>query len=335
MPDEAPTIPAVDLQAFLQGSPAQQQRIASEVDNVCRTIGFLIVENHGIPADVVDEAWEACRAFFDLPIDEKLRCRSDDPTCPRGYFPMAAEALAKSLGVETPPDIKESIGIGPSHQPAGTIDPGDYDFHFGENFWPRRPEAFRPAVSNYFAAMEQLGSRVLRLFAAALGLPHEYFQQYHTYPRSALRCINYPATSAPPACGQRGAGEHSDYGSITLLKSDPNIPGLEIKLASGGWVSAPLVQDGFIVNIGDLMARLTNDRWVSTLHRVTNPVSESGEVTRRQSMAFFHNTDFDARIECIPTCLAPGENAKYEPVLAGQYLMQRFTSAVNALDVSA
>jgi isopenicillin N synthase-like dioxygenase len=145
----------------------------------------------------------------------------------------------------------------------------------------------------------------------------------------ALRCINYPASDEPRLPEQKGAGEHSDYGSITILKSDPDVPGLEIKLPSGRWAKAPLVEDAFIINIGDMMARWTNDRWVSTLHRVVQPNSADSGASRRQSMAFFHNTSFDAEIECISTCLGAGEQPKYRPVLAGQYLRERFTMAAN------
>ena len=101
----APAIPTVDLDAFLTGSPDTQKRIAAEVDEICRTIGFLVIENHGVADSTVAAAWKVAREFFDLPPDKKLDVKPDDPGCPRGYFPMAAEALAKSLGVDTPPDI--------------------------------------------------------------------------------------------------------------------------------------------------------------------------------------------------------------------------------------
>ncbi len=322
-----PAIPSVDLQAFLDGTPDTQHRIAAEVDEICRTIGFLVIENHGVSDEVVTAAWNASRAFFDLPLEQKLEVKPDDSGCPRGYFPMAAEALAKSLGVETPPDIKESFGIGPLHAPPSDIDAADHEFHYGENLWPRRPEDLRHALTEYFEAMTAAGARLLRLFAAALDLPQEHFEPFHRYPMCALRSINYPASEAPLLPGQKGAGEHSDYGSLTMLKSDPEVAGLEIRLPSGEWAAAPLVENAFIVNIGDLMARWTNDRWVSTMHRVVLPAETGGR--RRQSMAFFHNASFDARIECIPTCLEPGETPKYEPVLAGRYLLDRFTSAVN------
>jgi isopenicillin N synthase-like dioxygenase len=171
---------------------------------------------------------------------------------------------------------------------------------------------------------------VLRLFAAALALPHDYFEVFHKDPMCALRCLNYPAAGKPLLPQQRGAGEHADYGSITILKSDPDVSGLEVRLPSGEWIAAPLVKDGFIVNIGDMMARWTNDRWVSTLHRVSSPGAPGGGARRRQSIAYFYNTSFDAEISSIPTCLSDGEQTKYAPVNGGDYLMQRFNSTLEA-----
>ncbi len=329
MTDHATAIPVVDLGAFLTGSANEQSSIAHDVDNICRNTGFLIIENHGVPADVIQDAWRSTRSFFDLPLADKLTAKSANPRCPRGYFPMASEALAKSLGVNTPPDIKESFGIGRMVAPQVQLPPDDYDFYFGENLWPTAMPRLQSSLTTYFEAMTELGSRVLRLFAAALDMPHDYFEQFHTYPMSALRCINYPGTDQPLLPMQRGAGEHSDYGSITILKSDPAVPGLEIKLASGKWVRAPLVDDAFIVNIGDMMARWTNDRWVSTLHRVVQPDGQSDGVQRRQSMAYFYNTNFDAAIDCIPSCLGAGEAPKYETVYSGPYLKSRFTAAID------
>ena len=321
------TIPSIDLAAFLEGDARRQKRIADQVDEVCATLGFLVIERHGIPASVIESAWASSRAFFDLPEAEKRVAQSPDAGCPRGYFPFAAEALAQSLGVETPPDVKESFGIGPLEAPSVPMSDAQREFHYGDNLWPDQPSGLRSALSDYYTELEALGSRVLRLFAAALELPLDYFEQYHTRPMCALRCLNYPAIDGPPLPGQRGAGEHADYGSITILKSDPNVPGLEVRRPDGEWIEAPLLDDGFIVNIGDLMARWTNDRWVSTLHRVSNPHGPEGTV-RRQSMAFFHNASFDARIECIPTCLQATGGAKYAPVIAGEYLHQRFSSAL-------
>lgn len=326
---DTPAISSIDLGAFLNGTTNEQAEIAAAVDEICQSTGFLIIENHQVPAQIISNAWTATRTFFDLPLEEKLAAKSVDPKCPRGYFPMASEALAKSLGVDTPPDIKESFGIGPLSAPPIELTAAEHEFYFGDNLWPPSLPNLEDSLTTYFDAMTELCGNVLRLFAAALEMPHDYFESFHTHPMSALRCINYPGSNEPLLPMQKGAGEHSDYGSITILKSDPNIPGLEIKLASGKWAKAPLVDDAFIVNIGDMMARWTNDRWVSTLHRVIQASDPEGGPARRQSMAFFDNTNLDSVIECIPSCLAPGEQPKYEKVVSGPYLQSRFESAID------
>ena len=326
---DAPAISSIDLGAFLFGTAEEQAEIAATVDEICRSTGFLIVENHQVPTEVISDAWTGTRGFFDLPIEEKLSAKSSDPKCPRGYFPMESEALAKSLGVDTPPDVKESFGISRTNAPPIELTAAEHEFYFGDNLWPASLPQLENALTTYFDAMTILGGNVLRLFAAALDMPHDYFETFHTYPMSALRCINYPGSDEPLLPMQKGAGEHSDYGTITILKSDPGVPGLEIRLASGGWAKAPLVDDAFIVNIGDMMARWTNDRWVSTLHRVVQAGDPRGGATRRQSMAFFHNTNLDSVIECIPSCLASGEEPRYEKVLSGPYLQSRFESAID------
>jgi isopenicillin N synthase-like dioxygenase len=322
------TISAVDLAAFFAASEQEQKRIAAQVDEICRHTGFLIIKNHGIPQEVIDTAWSAVHAFFDLPLEQKLAVKSPDPGCPRGYFPMASEALAKSLGVDTPPDIKESFGVGTLKPPKRDVPADKLEFHYGKNLWPENPQGIRDALTRYMLEAQALGDRVLQLFAAALSLPQDYFAESHTDSMVALRCLSYPATDEAPLADQKGAGEHADYGSITMLKSDPNVPGLEVRLPSGEWISAPLVADGFIVNIGDMMARWSNDRWVSTLHRVISPGQEGGGQSRRQSMAFFYNASFDAPITCIPTCLDADATPKYGTVEAGEYLKQRFSAAL-------
>ena len=319
----AAEIPIVNLAAFIQGNSEQQETIAAEVDHICRTLGFLIVEQHGVDLPLINSAWSAARQFFDLPLQQKMASKSPDPGCPRGYFPFASEALAKSQGVETPPDVKESISIGPLRVPQRDIAPAELEFHYGENIWPEQPAGIRDALTDYMQEMEKLGNNLLRLFAAALSLPHDYFVAFHADPMCALRCLNYPEVDKPLLENQKGAGEHADYGSITMLKSDPDVAGLEVRLPDGEWIAAPLVRDGFIVNIGDMMACWTNDRWVSTLHRVISPAGGS----RRQSMAYFYNTDFDAEIRCLPTCTAEDNPARYAPVRAANYLAQRFGSA--------
>ena len=172
--------------------------------------------------------------------------------------------------------------------------------------------------------MENLASRIMRVFAIALKLPEDFFAPFIDAPVSALRALNYPALSAPSKPGQIRAGAHTDYGSLTILLPQADSRGLEILAPDGRWVEVPPRPGAFIVNIGDLMARWTNDRWTSTLHRVVMP--EEGGAERRQSFAFFHQPNWDAEIVALEACVSPGERPKYPPVRSGPYLMGKFKS---------
>jgi isopenicillin N synthase-like dioxygenase len=321
--------PSVDLQSFLTGTPKERRKIADDVDEICRSIGFLIIEQHGVPQRICDHAWSVARCFFDLPLDEKVAAQASDSSCPRGYFPVERESLGKTLGVPAPPDRKEAFSIGPLVAPDGHSDNRDFDFFYGPNIWPQNPADLQHALIDYYMAMELLGAQLMQLLAAALRIDDDYFVPFHTHHLSALRALNYPSIEGTLLPGQRRAGAHSDYGTVTILNPDPNVGGLEVRLPSGDWMSAPLVANGFIVNIGDLMARWTNDRWVSTLHRVVVPIGEDGAPSpRRQSIAYFMNPNDDAEINAIPTCLENEESPKYPAVSAGQYLIEKFNSAI-------
>lgn len=323
------TIPTVDLAAFLSGSIEERRLIAERVDEICRSIGFLIIENHGVPQDVGDAAWSAARAFFDLPLAEKMAAQSPNPGCPRGYFPIEQESLAKTQGIDTPPDQKECYSSGPLSLPVGHSADGDFDFFYGPNIWPAESTEFRQAWMDYYAAMEVLGSQIMQMLATALQLDEDYFVNFHTHHLGALRALNYPSLTGEVLAGQQRAGAHTDYGSVTILRPDPAVGGLEVQHPSGQWISAPNLQNTYIINIGDLLARWTNDRWVSTMHRVVEPVGDTDSpAPRRQSIAYFMNPNYDAKIEAIATCLETGETARYQTVLAGQYLIEKFRSAL-------
>ena len=166
--------------------------------------------------------------------------------------------------------------------------------------------------------------RIMRVFAVALDLPEDFFAPFLSAPVSALRALNYPPLAAPPKPGQIRAGAHTDYGSLTILLPQAGSRGLEILAHDGAWIEVPARPGAFIVNIGDLMARWTNDRWTSTLHRVVIP--GDGGAVRRQSFAFFHQPNWDAEIVALDACVAAGQAAKYPPVRSGPYLMGKFKS---------
>ncbi len=322
-------IPTIDLAEFIHGSADLKTAIARQVDEVCRNIGFLVISGHGVPDDTIERAWSTTRRFFDLSLSQKLEAKSADPACPRGYFPPESEALAKTHGEDTPPDLKEMFSIGQHRMPDDGEVSADARFFFGENIWPEDSLEFREAWLDYYRSMEDLGGRIMSLFAAALGLPSGYFVSFHKTTISALRAHNYPETDRQPLPGQQRAGVHSDYGSLTILKSDATVGGLEVRLPSGDWASPPRVPDAYIINIGDMMARWTNDRWTSTLHRVVaGSPGENGTTPRRQSLAFFYQPDWNARIECLPTCLEDGVAPQYPAVNSGAYLIDRFNESI-------
>jgi isopenicillin N synthase-like dioxygenase len=319
------SFPVFDLSRFERADPQERRRLAGEVDGICRSTGFLAISGQSVPQRTIDAVWSAAHDFFDLPQETKDAVRAPFPGYPYGYLGSGAEALAKSKGVDTPPDLKESFNGGPLKVPADLTDPAALSFCYAETIWPAEPKGFVEAWKAYYGAMEDLAARIMRVFAVALDLPEEFFQKSIDAPVSALRALNYPETSIPPKPGQLRAGAHTDYGSLTILLPQEGSRGLEIFTPEGEWREVPPVPGAFVINIGDLMARWTNDRWVSTLHRVVNA---DGSAARRQSLAFFHQPNWDAEIACLQSCLAPGEKPLYEPVLSGPYLMSKFQATV-------
>jgi len=324
--------PIVDISSYMSDSMSSKQSLARTVDEACRQTGFLAIVGHGIPYKTTAAVWHAARRFFDLPVDQKLEVAMPYPDYPYGYAPLQTEMLAGSIGKHTPPDLKESFSIGPLRRTADSSVNDDQEsaFRYAPNQWPRKPAEFRAAWSAYYEETEKLAATIMRIFALALELPENFFADKIDQHTSAMRALNYPDPSASPVPGQLRAGEHSDYGSLTILLTEPALGGLEIFTAEGTWIEVPVIEGSFIINIGDLMARWTNDRWVSTLHRVRCPPADSPGTTRRQSIAFFHQPNWDAEISCIPSCLGIEGKAKYEPVRSGAYLMEKFRLAVNA-----
>ncbi len=320
--------PVFDLAAFERAGADERARLGAEIDEICRSTGFLAISGHGIREDVIEGAWQAAKAFFDLPAEEKLKAKAPYAGYPYGYIGPELEALAASRGEQTPPDLKESFNGGPLRVPEGLTDKDALAFCYAPTIWPAEPAGFRQAWEAYYAALEDLAARIMRAFAVALKLPEDFFEEYIDAPISALRALNYPEQAVPPKPGQLRAGAHSDYGSLTILLPQAGSGGLQILNPAGEWVEVPPVPGAFVINIGDLMAQWTNDRWVSTLHRVVNPELKAGQSSRRQSFAFFHQPNWFAEIKCIEACLATGEQPRYAPVLSGPYLMNKFKSTV-------
>lgn len=292
------------------------------IDEACERAGFLEIVGHGVADEVVADAWNQARAFFDLPLADRMQVAMPRPGYPYGYSPMAGETLTRSLGQTAAPDLKESFAIGPVDRPTHTITDPDESFAWSENLWPTALPTLQPAWATYFRALSDLAARLLRLMATGLGLPAAHFDSLIDRHTSAMRALNYPAIGHD--AGRLGASAHTDYGTLTILLADPVVAGLQVEGIDGSWHDVGATPGAFVVNLGDAMARWTNDRWRSTMHRVQVPTA------RRQSIAFFHNANWDAVIECLPTCLPLGEEPKYAPIAAGPHLMHKFQSTVNS-----
>ncbi len=317
-----------DLAAFEAATGEGRAKLARELDRICRETGFLAISGHGVAPEVIANLSAKARAFFDLPPEVKHRAAPPYAGYPYGYLGPGVEALAKSRGVDSPPDLKESFNAGPLSTPPGMTDKDALSFCFADNIWPAGEADFRAAWEAYFTAMTDLAKRIMRAFAEALNLETHFFDPFLQNPISAMRALNYPQLDRAPPEGQLRAGAHTDYGSLTILLPDAGSRGLEIMTPEGTWREIPPVDGAFVINIGDLMARWTNDRWVSTLHRVVNVSPEQGGLNRRQSIAFFHQPDWHAEIATLPSCVGAGEAGKYEPVLSGPYLMGKFRKTV-------
>lgn len=290
-------VPVVDLAA---GGPAAQ---AAAIDAALREHGFFAVLNHGVDAAVVAAAFEAGQRFFALSESDKQRWHIDGWPLKRGFDPVGWQALDPTQ----PPDIKESFYLG-----VETI---------GPNQWPDEAlvPGFRAAMEAYSAACDALARRLMALYERALGLPVGHFDAFMRHPTCTTRLLHYPPQPAVVAPGQIGCGAHTDWGALTLLAQD-DAGGLQVQGTDGTWTDVTPIPGAFVVNIGDLMARWTHDRWRSTMHRVVN--RQAGR--ERWSIAYFFDLDAEAVILPLPGCVPAGEAPRYGPITAGEHLVEMY-----------
>jgi len=314
------SVPVIDISRAFSPSHSERQALAREIDEACVSIGFLVVAGHGVSNQIVEDAKRAANAFFGLPLAEKQSCTTLGKGAKRGYRDIGASVLAYSRGEEGAPDHRELFSIG-----RFDIDPADDYYTRPEgrlaivpNIWPPAVAGFETTMRRYFDAMDTLSLTLMRQFALALSLDEHWFDDKVDKHISTLQLSNYPDQKTPPQPGQLRASAHSDWGSLTILKTEDRPGGLEVAADGDRWRPVPFVPDTFIVNIGDLMARWTDDRWVSTLHRVVNPPKDKAHDSRRLSLVFFHQPNYDAVIQQI----RPGK-PKYEPITSGDYLRMR------------
>ncbi len=309
-------IPVIDLSGALDGGAAARRRLAARLDRICRDIGFFTIVGHGAPAAVLDGLRAKAMEFFALPLDEKRRAIHPAADTPRGFRALGIEALSQGNDSKTPPDLKEYYHFGREtwpEEPYFTSAEGQRSFI--PNLWPERPPGFAEAARRYYAEMERIVLLLMRLAALGLGVDEHFFDDKIDRHITAMRLNFYPAQTAAPVSGQLRAGAHTDYGTFTILNGDNAPGGLQVLTRAGDWVDVETEPGSFVVNIGDLLMRWTNDRWISNTHRVVNPPASVASRAERLSIAFFHHPNYDALVECI----APPGAAKYPSVKSGAY----------------
>ena len=296
-------IPVIDISCLFTNDVSEMRSTADQIKSACERIGFFYIVNHGVPQQIVDNAFEESRRFFDQSETFKQRLLFDSND--RGYKGPGNIAIPGY-----PPDLKELLDLGVDLP----IDHPDVvsgkPFH-GPNQWPPLP-GFREALMSYYQEVSSVGQEMLRLFALALDLDEAFFLPLHDNAHITWRIMRYfPGEYTQ---GQYGTAPHTDFGTITLLSQD-DLGGLEVHSRDGEWIRAPHIAESFIVNIGDLMACWTNDKFTSTAHRVLN---QSGQ--NRYSIPMFYNPEFDTVAECLPTCYDESNPSRYEPIHYGDYI---------------
>jgi isopenicillin N synthase-like dioxygenase len=312
-------IPVIDLSPYFAGTPEGKRRVAEQIGRACREVGFYVIVGHDVDPQLIDGVETVAREFFDLPLDEKMKVHIEAPGGV-GYSAVGDVALAHTRGQITPHDLNETFQI-------AKVDVTN-DAYFQSkaargmvpiNRWPERPVALKNLFTKYYSTMGGLATNLMRLSALALGLPEAYFDDKIDRHISRLNVRLYPEQTVAPLPDQLRAGAHTDYGTVTILKPGDTIGGLQIADADGNWHDVPMIANSFVINLGDLMARWTNDRWLSTLHRVANPPEEAKGGSRRLSIVFFHHPNYDATISCLPTCVEAGSAPLYEPITVSDY----------------
>lgn len=313
------SLPVIDLAPIFGTDREAKRQLASDLRRACTEVGFFYIRNHNVPQSVIDGAFAAGHAFFAKTDEDKKAIWVSKSRNNRGY----AALLEENTDPTARGDLHESFDIAldvPETDPdvlAGKV-------LYGPNQWPEGEPAFRNAVEAYYAQMIALSHHLLHAFALSLDLPEEHFDALVTKPLATLRLLHYPPQFGEIDDRQIGIGAHSDYECFTILAQD-QIHALQALNVNGEWISAPPLPGHFVVNVGDQMARWTNDLFASTIHRAIN---RSGK--ERYSIPFFFGPNYDAVIAPLESCVDEAHPAKYAPITSGAYVNARFEATFAA-----
>jgi isopenicillin N synthase-like dioxygenase len=314
-----PHVPTIDLTPWFAGDEPARRAVAEQVDQALCREGFLLVTGHRVPATLRAEVRWLALEFFGLPTSVKARYAVN--VGGRGWIPPGAEANGYAEGTATPADLKESYSLA-AEDPTGDE---EVDARwFLPNVWPDEVPELRLVLTEYLARMRTLSDELMAICALALGLPADHFASYLTHPTFGFNLNWYPSLRSvgPPEPGQYRIGPHTDFGTVTVLDREPGLGGLQVFTSDETWVDVPFEPAALTVNLGDLMARWTGDRWRSTRHRVLAPPADAPD-EELLSLVYFYEADHDALIESLPS---PIGRTSYPPVVWGDYLREKLAA---------
>jgi isopenicillin N synthase-like dioxygenase len=320
-------VPTIDIGPFVSGGAEDRARVARAVAATCEQTGFLIISGHGFPLARFEQLKRMLFDFFDLDEAQKNRWHPTGASRQRGFHGFATRGLANTLGQQTPPDLRETIFLGPvdDHR-AHYAQMPEAHTSYAPNLIPDSPPGLDELLIEIYRAYEVLARRMMDIFGAALRLPDGYFHGVLDRHFSIMSCHHYPVLSEPPLPGQLRTGAHTDFGAMTILAATDAQGGLEVQMPDGQWAPVQPRTGEFVVNLGDMMHHWTNGHWASTMHRVVNPPVGSPQ-SRRLSIGMFVHPNYDQSIACVPTCVPEGQQPRFDPITAGEHIRRKIEAS--------
>lgn len=304
-------IPSVDLNEFTKGNSERRNKFVQELGEAYETVGFVAVKNHGIPDEIVSNLYKLSQSFFALTEAQKRSYEIEGGAGQRGYTSFGKE---QAKGFDAP-DLKEFFQYGQ------TVEDGDaIKNEYPDNVLVKDVNGFDDTFYKAYRHFEISGGHLLTAIAIYLGLDETYFEDHIKNGNSILRAIHYPPITQEPKSAVR-AEQHEDINLITLLVG-ASADGLQVLNKNNEWISVTALPEQIVVNVGDMLQRLTNNKLRSTTHRVVNPPKELWG-TSRYSIPFFLHPRSDMKLNCLESCVTEENPINYPPITAGEYLNER------------